>query len=280
MMQFMNLLPSPVRAFVRIFFFVFIVVAYLMRAGALLLLNKNLQQRRKKLAANTQFFTIICLRVFKISVHMRGQQNIPDGNYLLVSNHMGFIDILAISSKLPLLFVTSQEMRETPFLGLLTEMGGCIYVERRNRTGILGELKSIAEALKQGHSIVLYPEATSGDGEKVLPFKKTLIMAAAHAGVPILPAVINFTSINKGAFDLNSRDAVCWYGDITFIVSLWRALGLSELSIDVEVLPPQYFTPEQDRGLVANQLHEMISARFQSARPSPQQVAQTVDSSL
>ncbi len=102
-------------------------------------------------------------------------------------------------------------MRETPLLGLLTELGGCIFVERRSRTKILDDLKSIVRPLQRGFKVVLYPEATSTNGEQVLPFKKALMMAAARAGVPIQPVVINFPEINGEPFSLKTRDYVCWY---------------------------------------------------------------------
>ena len=74
----------------------------------------------------------------------------PDQIGLVVGNHLGFIDIIAAASIRPNLFVTSQEMRNTPFLGLLTEMGGCIYVNRQSRTNILNELGEMIDYLKAG----------------------------------------------------------------------------------------------------------------------------------
>lgn len=175
---------------------------------------------------------------------------------------MGFVDILLMGSIFPLLFVTSNEMRETPFLGLLTEMGGCMYVERRSRTKILDEMKSIVTALQNGFRIVLYPEATSTNGEQVLPFKRTLMMAASHAGVPIQPAVVNFRKVNGEDFSLKWRDHLCWYGDITFATSLWKALTLKSLHAEIEFLEQIHTTPEDDRGLIADKAHSLISEKF------------------
>src|SRR5690606_9294588 len=144
---------------------------------------------------NVRAFSAFILRSFSMNMQVVNQPPL-DEKSLIVSNHMGFIDILLLASQSPVLFVTSNEMRETPFLGLLTEMAGCIYVERRSRTKILDELQNIVKALKDGFRIVLYPEATSTNAEQVLPFKKTLIMAAAYAEIPIQPVVVNFISVN------------------------------------------------------------------------------------
>lgn len=191
--------------------------------------------------------------------------------FLLVSNHMGFMDILLMFSICPMLFVTSNEMRETPFLGLLTEMAGCMYVERRSRTKILEEMKSMVEALRDGFRIVLYPEATSTNGEQVLPFKRTLMMAASQAGVPIQPAVINFREVNGDEFNLKWRDHLCWYGDISFATSLWKALTLKSLKAEIEFLEQIQTTPEDDRGLIADKAHAMIAAKFIPVKGLPKE---------
>lgn len=189
--------------------------------------------------------------------------------FLLVSNHMGFVDILLMCSIFPMLFVTSNEMRETPFLGLLTEMAGCMYVERRSRTKILEEMKSMVKALQNGFRIALYPEATSTNGEQVLPFKRTLMMAASHAGVPIQPAVINFRKVNGEEFSLKWRDHLCWYGEITFATSLWKALTLKSLHAEIEFLEKIHTSPEDDRGLIADKAHAMISKKFVPVKGLP-----------
>ncbi|MES3037208.1 MAG: 1-acyl-sn-glycerol-3-phosphate acyltransferase, partial [Bdellovibrionota bacterium] len=69
----------------------------------------------------------------------------PEVTGLVVGNHMGFVDIMVMCTVLPSLFVTSQDMRETPLLGLLTELGGCLYVDRKSRVNIMNELKEIIE---------------------------------------------------------------------------------------------------------------------------------------
>lgn len=175
---------------------------------------------------------------------------------------MGFLDILILASTKSLVFITSNEMKETPFLGLLTEMGGCIFVERRSRTKILDEMQGIVDVLKKGFCVVLYPEATSTNGEKVWPFKRTLMMAAAHAAVPIQPVVINYRKINGDDFTLKWRDHVCWYGDIPFATSMWKTLTLRSVKAEIEYLEKIYSSPEDDRGLIADRAHALIAAKF------------------
>lgn len=228
----------------------------------------NSQKRLQIFSNNTHFFSRVILKFLNIEVRAR---NLPraDQKFLLVSNHMGFVDILMLASCMPTVFVTSNEMRETPFLGVLTEMGGCVYIERRSRTKILSELQSLVDVLQQGFRVTLYPEATSTNGEKVLPFKKTLMMAAGRAGVPIQPVVVNFRQINGEGFTLKWRDHVCWYGEIPFIASMWRVLSLKSVVAELDFLEQIQVNQTEDRGLVANKIHQMIAARFVPVEGAP-----------
>lgn len=255
------------RAIYRLGLFVAVILSYLAASYFIHVRYRDLLVRRRKFSENVTFFCRWILKLFNMHVKTTGMPT-HGGTFLIISNHMGFIDILMLASHFPMNFVTSQEMRETPFLGLLTEMGGCIYVERRNRTKVLGELHQIAEALKQGFRVTLYPEATSHNGEEVLPFKRTLLMAAAHAGVPLQPVVVNFRKVNGEPITLKWRDSVCWYGDISFVASLWASLKIGRLDADIDFLDPYFATPDEDRGVVASNLHAKISAHFTPIRGS------------
>lgn len=218
-------------------------------------------KRLVRFSKNTQFFARLILKVLSLNINVVNQP--PDHQkFLLVSNHMGFLDIFILASLYPSVFVTSVEMRETPFLGLITELGGCIFVERRSRLRITDEMHSIVESLKKGFKVVLYPEATSTNGEKVLPFKRTLMMAAAHANVPIQPVVVNFRQINGEDFTLKWRDHVCWYGDITFVTSMWKAAVLKSVVAEIEFLDQIISSTDDDRALIAEKAHASISAKF------------------
>lgn len=259
----MEALQNGLRSLVRILIFLVYLAIFLAFSFAIHAVTRDPATRRRRFSVHGMWWCRICCKTFRIKVKVKGDAN-PDKVGLVICNHLGFIDILALASIRPNLFVTSKEMRETPVLGLITEMGGCIYVERRSRSNILKELGEMIDALKDGFRVTLYPEATSTNGEGVLPFKRTLLTAAAHAQVPVLPAVFNFLEINgEPGFQIKYRDSVCWYGDIPFHVAIWRAFGLRSLVCEVEFLPPLATRVDEDRGIVADALHDMIKAKFQ-----------------
>jgi lyso-ornithine lipid O-acyltransferase len=217
--------------------------------------------RRKRFSENGCKYSGKMCRVLNIKTEII---NKPPDNFvgLIVGNHMGFVDILVMCSMMPNLFITSQEMHQTPVLGLVTEFGGCVYVDRRSRNNIMKELEDVVEYLRIGFRVVLYPEATSHNGEELLPFKRTLLTAAAFAGVPILPYVFNFKSIDGQPFSRKNRDAVCYYGDIPFYTSLWSTLTLREIICTVEFLPEVFIKPDEDRAVNADRIRDMIARKF------------------
>jgi 1-acyl-sn-glycerol-3-phosphate acyltransferase len=187
-------------------------------------------------------------------------------HYLFVGNHQGMLDILLLAAVHPCLFITSVELRETPFLGTLAEIGGSLFVERRSRSNIINEMIGIRQVLQQGFSVILFPEGTSTNGERILPFKKTLMTAAAGTGIPIKPFVINYRSVNGEPMSHKWRDFVCWYGDIKFYQSLWRLLTVRSITAELEYLPEVVIHTEEQRREVVVQIQAMVESRFSPIR--------------
>jgi len=218
--------------------------------------------KRRKLY--TQTVSIACrvalwLMRFKVNVINRARADTP---HLLIGNHLGMLDILVMAANKPALFVTSVEMKNTPGLGILAEMGGCLYVERRDRSNIHNELSEIRQALKQGYSVALYPEGTSSNGERVLPLKKTLMTAAAGTGVPILPVVINFRKINGEPMSHKWRDYVCWYGEQSFFPSVLKIFSVYSVEVDFEFCEEITVHSEEQRRELAAQVQKSLESKY------------------
>lgn len=256
-----NSIIGHLRAFYRTLLFLCILTCYLIASLWIHLTVKEDMKRRPRFSSNASFYTNLCCRFFGIRTRViNAPPKKADG--LFVGNHIGFIDIMAVNSILPCLFVTSKEMHETPVLGLITEFAGCIYTDRKKRGNILDELGEMVSYLKEGFRVVLYPEATSHNGEEILPFKRTLMSAAAHAGVPIRPYVFNFVNIQGEPFNLKWRDKVCWYGDMTFYDSLWRAFTVKYIVAEIEFLKPIYPQVNDNRKFIAESIRQSIVDRF------------------
>jgi 1-acyl-sn-glycerol-3-phosphate acyltransferase len=155
------------------------------------------------------------LRVIGGRVEVRGA--IPtDG--LIVSNHLGYLDVFVIGSALPAIFVAKSDVRGWPVIGLLCRLAGTIFVERGRRTSVGASLPQIHDALDAGLPVVLFPEGTSSDGATLLPFKTSLFEPAAHHRST--PAAIAY-ELPGGSV----ADELCYWRDMVFAPHFWNVLG-------------------------------------------------------
>jgi lyso-ornithine lipid O-acyltransferase len=177
------------------------------------------------------------LRILGIQVVVKGIEHWPEGSALVVANHMSYLDAPFLAGLKPMAFVTSVEMRNTLGLGFLTKIGGCLYVERRSKENIQSEIREISDALLEGTTVVVFPEATSTDGSKVLPFKRPLFHACVQSLRPIVPIVIQYKTIEGKAVTVQNRDKLCWYGSMDFLPHFLALAELSSVVVELEILP-------------------------------------------
>ncbi len=206
----------------------------------------------------------VILAVMGVEMEIRGSENFrPNQNYLIVANHMSYLDAILLAAYRELGFVTSVEMRETFFLGAVTELGGCIFVERRSRQNIHGEIGQVEEALEQGFSVVVFPEATSANGQKLLPFKRPLFVAAVNAGKPVLPIVIQYETLDGVQIDASNGDRICWYGDMPFASHFIHLMKYNKIRVRLTVLPEIPVTPDSTRDDLTEKAFSMIQSQYQ-----------------
>ncbi|NBQ52569.1 MAG: 1-acyl-sn-glycerol-3-phosphate acyltransferase [Proteobacteria bacterium] len=251
--------------FVTLFFFIGVFVA-----GAIvlrLLFGDTLRARR----VAAQWLHVMCkiglktlgVKVEKIDVTGGIRSGMRGGEgHLIVANHLSYLDILVVASLRPMLFVTSNEIRDSGFLGYLAKAGGCHFVERRNRDQIQREVAEIAGSLSQGLSVVVFPEATSTNGAQVLPFKVALMDAAIVSGRPLLPLCLNYREIAGQPVGISNRDEICWYGDMTFLNHIINVARRGNIVVAVTKLHEVSVKPESDRKSLASEAYTQIVGHY------------------
>lgn len=215
-------------------------------------------RRRAWLVRWMHFLSPSVLRVLEIHCSLSLRKNIPENtNYLIVSNHLSYIDVLLIATATPTVFVTSVEVKHS-FLGLFARAAGALFVERRKRNSVGPDIQKISSVLKEGFHVALFPEGTTSDGKKVLPFKSPLLEAAVHAGVEILPVAINYSHIDGYAIDTQSGDKLFYYGTMDFGPHLWNLLTVHQVWADLQILFPLSAVKTSCRKELARQCHQHI----------------------
>lgn len=189
------------------------------------------------------------LRVLRCRVEVRG--DIPRSG-LIVCNHLGYLDVIVIGSACPAIFVAKSDVSGWPVFGALASMAGTLFVERGKRSSVRNQLSLLKEPLASGFAVVLFPEGTSSDGSRVLPFRSSLLEGARLAGRSIVPAALTY--------DLEDGDAgteICYWGDMTFVSHLFRLLSKKQCRATLSFAGAR--APSADRKQEAAWLHRRIS---------------------
>lgn len=236
--------------------FIGLIVIYIVHSFILSLIYRDLWVFRSKVILVMSRYCTWGLKLSGIQVKKYG---ITTDMKFMVSNHLSYLDILVLCSQFPTTFVTSVEIRETPFLGLITKLGGCLYVERRSRENLSTEIKELTLALNKNIPVTVFPEATSTNAEAVLRFKRPLFQASLDSKTPVSPICINYLKIDGELFDVNNRDSVCWYGDMGFIPHLWDLMGKKSVVVELRLLNE---IEAAEPALLAEESHRRIQKSF------------------
>lgn len=143
---------------------------------------------------------------------------------LYVANHLSWLDILVLSSVAPVCFVAKHEVARWPLFGLLATVGRTIYIDRNRRHDVKGVGGAIRQRLSEGECIVLFPEGTSSDGNRLLPFRSAL-MGAADCEVdgkivPVQPVTIAYTGVYGIPLGRVRRPVFAWHGKMELLPHL------------------------------------------------------------
>lgn len=144
------------------------------------------------------------MKITGSTVDVKGQELIPDGPVVFVCNHEGDFDIpvlLAFIEK-PFGFISKVEVKKAPIISSWMEVMNCVFIDRTDRRSAVKSIRDGIEVLKNGHSLVIFPEGTRSKGGPVAEFKKGSLRLAKDSGVPIVPIGIRGTS---DIFEKNGR---------------------------------------------------------------------------
>ena len=140
-----------------------------------------------RMAAN-RLGRILC-RILGIRLIVEGEAPREFGG-LIVSNHWGYLDIVTHSAVFRTLrFAAKSDIRRWPVLGWYLRIHRPIWIDRSNRQKAKEVADRIADTMRGGRSLLVYPEGTSSDGTAILPFKSTAFDPVIREGFPVLPVL-------------------------------------------------------------------------------------------
>ncbi len=135
-------------------------------------------------------------RGWGMRVEAVGVENLdPNGTYVFMANHLSHADIVALFVALPMNvgFLAKKELRSVPFLGQAMVAGGHVFIDRARRERAFQAMEDAAGQVSAGASIVVFPEGTRGNEERIQAFKKGGFHLARKANVPVVPVGLRGT---------------------------------------------------------------------------------------
>ncbi len=203
----------------------------------------------------------ILLRLLGVRLRVVGtlSENRP---LLLVSNHVSYLDIPVLGSAVACRFAPKKDIASWPVIGWICRILDAVFVDRR--LGRVQEAKqAVRNALYCSAPVVLFPEATTGDGRKLLNFHSAIFSIAEDDkdNIEIQPVAIAYRRIGGLPIDYGKWPLIAWYGDMSLLPHLWNLLALGKIDVELHFLKPlEKSGYNNNRKILASKAHAAIEA--------------------
>jgi 1-acyl-sn-glycerol-3-phosphate acyltransferase len=236
-----------------------------------LIINGFILSKSKKFHFTPGLYHRVTCLIYGIKTQIKGIPNTSD-HVVFVGNHLSYIDIPVIGSRLPATFIAKADVRKWPIFGLLSMLAQTIFIER-SREAAQKCITDIKTALKKNRSLILFPEGTSTQGVDVLPFKSSIfdlfLQQDLKEKLLIQPFTISVQSIdNKQITSTRDLDTYAWHGEMTMLPHLW-AIGKSKgAKILLTFHKPRAASHYDNRKLFAKDCQQDVAEGLKNSLPT------------
>lgn len=197
------------------------------------------------------------------------KENIPAKNgFLVVANHLGYIELFSILSIVPVVFVAKEEVKRWPVIGWATRIGGEVFVDRYTGGRSEEYAGMVYDALRSRINVFFAPEGTTSDGTFIRRFKSPLFVPANRLKRCVLPISFTVSKINGEIVSAANRDLVAWHSEMTFMPHFINFLKLKSIECIADINTP--ISPEFDDDDISERrkfsaaVREVISYSYKS----------------
>jgi len=184
-----------------------LIAVYTIVLGTASLMGSLFERRGRFAHGCARTWSWLILATTGVSVDVRGLDRLnPARTYIFVSNHQSIYDIPVIFANLPyqLRIIAKESLGSFPFLGWHLRRSGHLLVDRKrpDRAGILGRWRAL---VKDGLSLIIFPEGTRSADGRLAPFKAGSFLLAIEAKLPIVPVSVDGTRLVMHKGELTTR---------------------------------------------------------------------------
>lgn len=196
-----------------------------------------------------------CL-ILGIKVKVEGE--IPDPPFMLVSNHLSYLDIFVLFSQLRGLFVAKSDVKAWPLAGFIIRTCGILFIDRNRKRDIKRVNALISENVNENQGIIIFPEGTTSPGYEILPFKTSLLKYPVAMNIPVSYATISYAT-EEG--EKPAYQSVCWWDETPFVTHFFNFL--KEKGCTANIHFGTHSTTNSDRKQLAKHIHNEMSLNFE-----------------
>lgn len=176
-----------------------------------------------------------CARALKrMGIGIRAVGDFPERG-ALITNHLGYLDIVTLAALHRCVFVSKAEIRKWPLLGWMTTLSGTVYVERGRGGSAMRAKSGMQRAAEAGLPVVFFPEGTTSNGETVMKFHSGILALAIESGEPVTAGYLRYRLTEDNGPGVTVADDVCYWGDTVLAVHIFRLLGLKGVEVEVRL---------------------------------------------
>jgi 1-acyl-sn-glycerol-3-phosphate acyltransferase len=202
-------------------------------------------------------FTRVLRILLNVKIALEGAKDgLGTGGHFIVSNHLGYLDGIVLGSLFPVILVTKRQVKRWPVIGQLLTLLGVIFVDREDKKDILRVVDRISKMLRKEANVLVFPEGTSTNGEKLLPFQSAFFAAPLMARAVVVPVTLTYRLVDQQPVSAANRDRIYWYGDMSFAPHLWDLLGANRIEVSVKIHPGIETSELQDNSQGRKQLSQ------------------------
>lgn len=197
----------------------------------------------------------IVVRILGVRVGVLGDR--PSTPYVLVTNHLSYIDIVVLGAHLEAVFLARHDIADWPVVGWAAKRLGTVFVNRRDYGDLQAVNAAIQRVIDRGDGLVVFPEGTTTEGRRVGPFRSPVLQPAAALQLPVAYGAISYATPPG---ESPAHTSVCWWGDADFAPHFWAMLHLQ--AIEARLAFGHDRAEHSDRKALAAALHERVTALF------------------
>lgn len=212
--------------------------------------------------ARAEWLHRFCMRMTRaMDIAIRVEGVFPEHG-VVISNHLGYLDIVSLAAQHRCVFVSKAELAEVPLIGWMTTMAGTVYVERGRGGSALRARSGLDAAAGAGLPIVLFPEGTTSNGLSVLPFHGGALAQTIDVGLPVTAAFIRYRLTRQNGPGITVEDDLAFWGDeVQLFPHIFRLLSLRGIEVNICIADgPIVFSAEKpDRKQAAGEAREAVT---------------------